>query len=195
MAHLSGDEGLLSAFSEDRDVHQATAAEVFSVPLESVTSDQRRAAKTINFGLIYGMSPFGLARNLGIDRGSAQRYVERYFARYPGVKRFMDETPPKRARNWVRRDRLRSTSLPSRYPIRQCRHAAVRGAQRNQRPHARHRSRHHQAGDDRGGCLVSTGRRTRASNNAGTRRIGAGGPYGRGGKCSFSDTRTDDYGR
>ena len=92
MAHLSGDEGLLSAFAEDRDVHEATAAEVFSVPLDSVTSDQRRTAKTINFGLIYGMSPFGLARQLGIDRGSAQRYVERYFARYPGVKRFMDET-------------------------------------------------------------------------------------------------------
>ncbi len=92
MAHLSGDEGLLAAFAEDRDVHQATAAEVFSVPLESVTSDQRRTAKTINFGLIYGMSPFGLARQLGIDRGSAQRYVDRYFARYPGVKRFMDET-------------------------------------------------------------------------------------------------------
>ncbi|HWM71326.1 MAG TPA: DNA polymerase I [Steroidobacteraceae bacterium] len=92
MAHLSGDEGLLSAFAEDRDVHEATAAEVFSVPLDSVTSDQRRTAKTINFGLIYGMSPFGLARQLGIDRGSAQRYVERYFARYPGVKRFMDDT-------------------------------------------------------------------------------------------------------
>jgi DNA polymerase-1 len=92
MAHLSGDEGLLAAFAEDRDVHQATAAEVFSVPVESVTADQRRTAKTINFGLIYGMSPFGLARNLGIDRGSAQRYVERYFARYPGVKRFMDQT-------------------------------------------------------------------------------------------------------
>jgi DNA polymerase-1 len=92
MAHLSGDEGLLSAFAEDRDVHVATAAEVFSVPLDSVTPDQRRTAKTINFGLIYGMSPFGLARQLGIDRGSAQRYVERYFARYPGVKRFMDET-------------------------------------------------------------------------------------------------------
>jgi DNA polymerase-1 len=92
MAHLSGDEGLLSAFAEDRDVHVATAAEVFSVPLDAVTSDQRRTAKTINFGLIYGMSPFGLARQLGIDRGSAQRYVERYFARYPGVKRFMDET-------------------------------------------------------------------------------------------------------
>ncbi|MBS0421580.1 MAG: DNA polymerase I [Proteobacteria bacterium] len=92
MAHLSGDEGLLSAFSEDRDVHVATAAEVFSVPLNSVTSDQRRTAKTINFGLIYGMSAFGLARQLGIDRGSASRYVERYFTRYPGVKRFMDET-------------------------------------------------------------------------------------------------------
>src|SRR6266702_4839108 len=92
MAHLSGDEGLLAAFAEDRDVHQATAAEVFEVPLLEVTSDQRRLAKTINFGLIYGMSPFGLARQLGIDRGSAQRYVERYFARYPGVKRFMDET-------------------------------------------------------------------------------------------------------
>ncbi|HEY3785705.1 MAG TPA: DNA polymerase I [Steroidobacteraceae bacterium] len=92
MAHLSGDEGLLAAFAEDRDVHQATASEVFSVPLESVSADQRRLAKTINFGLIYGMSPFGLARQLGIDRGSAQKYVERYFARYPGVKRFMDET-------------------------------------------------------------------------------------------------------
>ena len=92
MAHLSGDEGLLAAFSEDRDVHQATASEVFGVPLDSVTPDQRRTAKTINFGLIYGMSPFGLARQLGIDRGSAQRYVERYFARYPGVKKFMDET-------------------------------------------------------------------------------------------------------
>jgi DNA polymerase I len=92
MAHLSGDEGLLAAFAEDRDVHQATAAEVFGVPLAQVTPDQRRLAKTINFGLIYGMSPFGLARNLGIDRGAAQTYVERYFLRYPGVRRFMDET-------------------------------------------------------------------------------------------------------
>ncbi len=92
MAHLSGDEGLLAAFAEDRDVHQATAAEVFGVPLEAVTADQRRLAKTINFGLIYGMSPFGLARQLGIERGAAQTYVERYFQRYPGVKRFMDAT-------------------------------------------------------------------------------------------------------
>ena len=92
MAHLSGDEGLLAAFAEERDVHRATAAEVFGVPLDAVTSDQRRLAKTINFGLIYGMSSFGLARQLGIDRASAQRYVERYFQRYPGVRRFMDET-------------------------------------------------------------------------------------------------------
>jgi len=92
MAHLSADEGLLAAFANDRDVHQATASEVFDVPLEKVSADQRRLAKTINFGLIYGMSPFGLARNLGIDRGSAQKYVERYFQRYPGVRRFMDET-------------------------------------------------------------------------------------------------------
>jgi DNA polymerase I len=92
MAHLSGDEGLLRAFAEDRDVHQATAAEVFGVPLAEVSGDQRRSAKAINFGLIYGMSAFGLARQLGIDRGAAQRYVELYFARYPGVKRYMDET-------------------------------------------------------------------------------------------------------
>jgi DNA polymerase-1 len=92
MAHLSGDEGLLSAFANDRDVHQATAAEVFDVSPESVSSDQRRLAKTINFGLIYGMSAFGLAQNLRIDRGSAQKYVDRYFTRYPGVKRFMDNT-------------------------------------------------------------------------------------------------------
>ena len=92
MAHLSDDPGLLEAFAEDRDVHQATAAEIFGVPLEAVNADQRRQAKTINFGLIYGMSTFGLARRLEIDRGSAQQYIDRYFARYPGVKRFMDET-------------------------------------------------------------------------------------------------------
>jgi DNA polymerase-1 len=92
MAHLSGDESLRAAFAEERDVHQATAAEVFAVELTAVTSDQRRTAKVINFGLMYGMSPFGLARNLGIERGAAQQYVERYFRRYPGVKRFMDDT-------------------------------------------------------------------------------------------------------
>jgi len=92
MAHLSGDAGLLRAFAEDRDVHQATAAEVFGVALSEVTPDHRRSAKAINFGLIYGMSAFGLARQLGIGRGEAQRYVELYFERYPGVKRYMEET-------------------------------------------------------------------------------------------------------
>ena len=92
MAHLSGDAGLLSAFAEDRDVHQATAAEVFGIPLAQVSADQRRSAKAINFGLIYGMSAFGLARQLAIGRGEAQRYVDLYFERYPGVKRYMEET-------------------------------------------------------------------------------------------------------
>ena len=92
MAHLSRDEGLLQAFAEDRDIHLATAAEVFGLALDAVTPDQRRAAKAINFGLIYGMSAFGLARQLGIERGAAQAYVDRYFERYPGVKRYMDET-------------------------------------------------------------------------------------------------------
>ena len=92
MAHLSEDAGLLGAFEADRDVHQATAAEVFGVPLDAVTADQRRSAKAINFGLIYGMSAFGLAKQLGIDRGAAQRYVDLYFERYPGVKAYMDRT-------------------------------------------------------------------------------------------------------
>ncbi len=92
MAHLSGDEGLLKAFANELDIHQATAAEVFGAALNAVTADQRRSAKAINFGLIYGMSAFGLARQLGIERGAAQKYVDLYFERYPGVKRFMDET-------------------------------------------------------------------------------------------------------
>jgi DNA polymerase-1 len=99
MAHLSGDEGLLRAFAEDRDIHQATAAEVFGVALDQVSSDQRRSAKAINFGLIYGMSAFGLARQLGVARSAAQTYVDLYFARYPGVRRYMDAT-----REQARRD-------------------------------------------------------------------------------------------
>ena len=92
MAHLSQDETLLMAFRSGEDVHRRTAAEIFSVPGEQVTSEQRRYAKTINFGLIYGMSAFGLASQLGIERSAAQQYMERYFARYPGVKAYMDRT-------------------------------------------------------------------------------------------------------
>jgi DNA polymerase-1 len=92
MAHLSGDQSLLTAFADDRDIHQATASEVLGVPLDQVTSEQRRSAKAINFGLIYGMSAFGLAKQLGVGRNEAQKYVDLYFERYPGVKRYMDET-------------------------------------------------------------------------------------------------------
>jgi DNA polymerase-1 len=92
MAHLSGDEGLRRAFAEDGDIHRATAAEVLEVAPEKVTNEQRRAAKAINFGLIYGMSAFGLARQLGIERQAAQEYVARYFGRYPGVRDYMERT-------------------------------------------------------------------------------------------------------
>jgi DNA polymerase-1 len=91
MAHLSGDEGLRKAFKEDRDVHAATAAEVFQIEAGEVTADHRRSAKAINFGLMYGMSAFGLGKQLGIGRGQAQEYVDMYFDRYPGVKQFMDD--------------------------------------------------------------------------------------------------------
>jgi DNA polymerase-1 len=92
MAHLSGDQGLLAAFAAGEDIHKATAAEVFSVSTEDVSSDQRRSAKAINFGLIYGMSAFGLSKQLNIPRYEAQHYMDRYFERYPGVLKYMDDT-------------------------------------------------------------------------------------------------------
>ncbi|MFJ5446175.1 DNA polymerase I [Methylobacillus methanolivorans] len=92
MAHLSQDEGLLSAFAKGEDIHRATAAEIFGVERDAVTSEQRRYAKVINFGLIYGMSAFGLAQNLNIERSAAQSYIDRYFARYPGVRDYMQTT-------------------------------------------------------------------------------------------------------
>ena len=92
MAHISQDAGLLKAFADGEDVHRATASEVFGVPIAEVNSEQRRYAKVINFGLIYGMSAFGLAANLGIERGAAQAYIDRYFARYPGVAAYMERT-------------------------------------------------------------------------------------------------------
>ena len=92
MAHLSGDAGLLAAFADNLDIHRATAAEVFGATLDGVTGDQRRSAKAINFGLIYGMSPFGLARQLGVPQAVARDYIDTYFARYPGVREYMDRT-------------------------------------------------------------------------------------------------------
>jgi len=95
MAHLSGDKSLLDAFDKGLDIHKTTAAEVFSVAIDDVDNDQRRAAKAINFGLIYGMSAFGLAKQLGISRGEAKEYIDLYFDRYPSVKTFMDDTREK----------------------------------------------------------------------------------------------------
>jgi DNA polymerase-1 len=92
MAHLSGDEGLLRAFANHEDIHRATAAEVFGTAPDEVSSEQRRYAKVINFGLIYGMSAFGLAGQLNIERSAAQQYIDRYFARYPGVANYMQRT-------------------------------------------------------------------------------------------------------
>jgi DNA polymerase-1 len=104
MAHLSGDERLLAAFAAGQDIHRATAAEILGLAPEEVSSEQRRSAKAINFGLIYGMSAFGLARQLGIERQEAQDYVDAYFARYPGVRAFMDRT-----REQARKDRYVET--------------------------------------------------------------------------------------
>ncbi|MCL2021465.1 MAG: DNA polymerase I [Betaproteobacteria bacterium] len=130
MAHLSNDEGLLTAFAQGEDVHKRTAAEIFALPPAEIGAEQRRVAKTINFGLIYGMSAFGLAKSLGVSRPEAQGYIERYFARYPGVARYMEET---RAR--ARQDgfvetvfgrRLNLTDIAERSPAR--RQAAERAA-------------------------------------------------------------------
>ena len=92
MAHLSRDQGLMDAFAKGQDIHQATAAEIFSTNIDEVTANQRRSAKAINFGLIYGMSAFGLSKQLQITRAEAQNYIEQYFDRYPQVKHYMDET-------------------------------------------------------------------------------------------------------
>ena len=103
MAHLSGDASLLAAFEQGEDIHRATAAEIFAVPMEQVTSEQRRYIKAVNFGLIYGMSAFGLAAQLSIERGAAQQFIDKYFARYPGVAQYMRQTRDMaRAQGYVR---------------------------------------------------------------------------------------------
>jgi DNA polymerase I len=99
MAHISGDPSLMRSFAEGEDVHRATASEIFGVTPIEVSNDQRRIAKVINFGLIYGMSAFGLASNIGITRDAAKLYIDRYFQRYPGVANYMDETRSKAKRD------------------------------------------------------------------------------------------------
>ena len=158
MAHISGDAGLLRAFGDGIDMHRATAAEVFGgAARRGRRSEQRRFAKVINFGLIYGMSAFGLAANLGIERSAATAYIERYFARYPGVKRYMDETRASAAEKgyvetlFGRRVYLPEINKPG--PRK-----SGRRAPGDQRADAGHRRRPDQAGDDRG-----AGRRSTAS--------------------------------
>ncbi|MBS9403884.1 DNA polymerase I [Halomonas sp. TRM85114] len=128
MAHLSEDKGLLDAFAEGRDIHAATAAEVFGVPLEKVSHDQRRSAKAINFGLIYGMSAWGLGRQLTIERRQAQTYIDRYFDRYPGVARYMERIRAQAAEDgYVETVFGRRLHLPE---IRSQNHARRQGAER-----------------------------------------------------------------
>jgi DNA polymerase-1 len=147
MAHLSGDEGLLRAFQEGGDVHRATAAEVFGVTPEDVTTNQRRAAKAINFGLMYGMSAFGLARQLGVDRGEASDYMARYFSRYPGVRALWKHARAGASR-WLRRNHLRPPPVSGKPHLAQSGPAPGRRARRGQRADAGQRRRHHQARDD-----------------------------------------------
>jgi DNA polymerase-1 len=130
MAHFSQDPGLLRAFAEHSDIHSATAAEVFGIPVNQVSPDQRRSAKAINFGLIYGMSAFGLAKQLGVARNLAQEYMDLYFARYPKVKDYMEATRQQaREQGYVETLRGRRLYLPdirSQHAVR--RHAAERAA-------------------------------------------------------------------
>ena len=170
MAHLSEDVGLRRAFSEGLDVHRATAAEVFGVPLDSVTADQRRSAKAINFGLIYGMSAFGLGRQLGVGRAVANEYIERYFARYPGVRHYMDNVRAGAAERGLCRDRLRPAAVSAGDQRGQRDAATGRGAHRDQRADAGNGRRHHQARDDRRRSLARRLENRRVDDHAGARR-------------------------
>ena len=172
MAHLSGDERLLAAFSAGEDIHRATAAEILGLPPEQVTGEQRRSAKAINFGLIYGMSAFGLARQLGIERGEAQNYVDLYFARYPGVRSVHGQHPRPGPRRPLCRDPVRPAAVSDQHQPQQQPAAQRRRAHRHQRADAGHRGGHHQARDDPGGSVDSDRATAGTHDHAGPRRAG-----------------------
>ena len=169
MAHLSGDERLLEAFAHGEDVHRATAGEIFGVTPLEVGPDQRRVAKSINFGLIYGMSAFGLARQLGLERSAAQTYIDRYFARYPGVARYMEEAREDGPTERLRRNRLRPPPVVPGNSFQQRQSPPGRRARRDQRPDAGHRRRPDQDGDDRSTELAGKIRPEVPSRPAGAR--------------------------
>ncbi len=148
MAHISRDESLLNAFAAGQDIHRATAAEIFGMAPEALSSEQRRYAKVINFGLIYGMSAFGLSRQLEIERSAAQQYMDRYFARYPGVARYMQEHARISAARRLRRDGLRPAPVAPGHPQRQPDAASGCRARGDQRADAGHGRRSDQARDD-----------------------------------------------
>ena len=179
MAHLSGDRGLIDAFANGLDVHRATAAEVFGVEFAAVTDNQRRSAKAINFGLIYGMSAFGLAKQLGVGRAEAQAYIDRYFARYPGVQGYMDRIRRNAAEDGFVETLFGRRLLPARHPRPQPREPPGRRAHRDQRADAGQRRRHHQARDDHRRRLAARQRIPGAHGDAGARRTRVRGCAGR----------------
>jgi DNA polymerase-1 len=144
MAHISRDESLLRAFAAGEDIHRATAAEIFGVDVKAVDNEQRRYAKVINFGLIYGMSAFGLARQLNLERAAAQQYMDRYFQRYPGVAEYMRVT-----REQAHQQGYVETVFGRRLWLPEIRSSNGNRRQGAERADARHRRRSDQAGDHR----------------------------------------------
>ena len=184
-------KGCCAAFKDDLDVHRATAAEVFEVELDEVTADQRRSAKAINFGLMYGMSAFGLAKQLGIPRGEAQEYVDLYFERYPGVKAYMDDTREQaREQGYVETVFGRRLYLPE-INSKNAQPPAIRRAQCDQCADAGHGRRHHQACDDRHTRMAQKSPARRHDDHAGPRRTRLRGCQQRCGRGDPQDRKAD----
>ena len=163
MAHLSSDPALLRAFHEGADIHRATAADIFGVPLAEVTTDQRRYIKAVNFGLIYGMSAFGLAQQLGIERGAAQQFIDKYFQQYPGVADVHAADARFRPRARLRRNGVRTAPVAARHQGGGRAASRRRRARGDQRADAGHGRGSGQARDDRGARLDSSAKGSRRS--------------------------------
>ena len=148
LAALSRETAMLEAFKAGVDIHAATAARVFGVFPDLVTPEMRRKAKMVNFGIVYGISAFGLSQRLGIPRAEAADIIDQYFKQFPGIRRYMDETIEFARKHGLRRDRHRPPPLHPRHSLRQQHHPRRRRTQRHQRSHPGHRRRHDQARHD-----------------------------------------------